>query len=366
MKNYKHIFLNDIPDSLPYTSKPKRGGLSPFSSTSLVWEDKKWPIKPDVVFEGGNIAKSPDGKIFDNPDDFYLLSTSKNFSKHQFDLINATSSAAAQAAWFAGKLFYQYPDAWPETIRALIIHSANWSDEMIKQFEIDKSKKNEIRKLMRICGYGIPDIKKALHSSENYLTFISQQEIQPFKNDKSTYKMNEMHFYRLPWPKELLIELGEIKVTLRVTLSYFIEPGVGEIGWKDKYRYQSYGLRFDINNAQESEKSFKKRINDMIQDDDENIPTVSSGVNWLIGTNTRYGSIHSDMIEGTAAQISECNLLAIYPVIGWWRERHNLKKYNSKARYSVIISLETPAVEIDLYTTVQNIIKTPVSIEITT
>ncbi len=33
--------------------------LSPFSSTSLVWETK-WPVKPDVVLEGGNLAKGPD------------------------------------------------------------------------------------------------------------------------------------------------------------------------------------------------------------------------------------------------------------------------------------------------------------------
>ena len=33
-----------------------RGGLSPFSTTSLTWE-KHWPLKPDVVLEGGNAAK---------------------------------------------------------------------------------------------------------------------------------------------------------------------------------------------------------------------------------------------------------------------------------------------------------------------
>jgi len=28
----------------------------------MVWQRKKWPIKPDVVFEGGNSAKVPISK----------------------------------------------------------------------------------------------------------------------------------------------------------------------------------------------------------------------------------------------------------------------------------------------------------------
>ena len=31
----------------------EKGQLSPFSTTSLIWEQAKWPVKPDVVFEGG-------------------------------------------------------------------------------------------------------------------------------------------------------------------------------------------------------------------------------------------------------------------------------------------------------------------------
>ena len=36
-----------------YTPIAPSGGLSPFSTTSLIW-DKKWAVKPDIVFEGGN------------------------------------------------------------------------------------------------------------------------------------------------------------------------------------------------------------------------------------------------------------------------------------------------------------------------
>ena len=35
------------------------GTLSPFSTTSLTWEPKTWPYKPDIILEGGNLLKTP-------------------------------------------------------------------------------------------------------------------------------------------------------------------------------------------------------------------------------------------------------------------------------------------------------------------
>ena len=50
---------------------------------------------------------------------------------------------------------------------------------------------------------------------------IIEGNLQPFSKDK----MTEMNIHKIPWPKELLLSLGNTPVTLRVTLSYFIEPG---------------------------------------------------------------------------------------------------------------------------------------------
>ena len=38
-----------------YTPIAPAGELSPRSRTSVAW-DRQWPVKPDVVFEGGNLA----------------------------------------------------------------------------------------------------------------------------------------------------------------------------------------------------------------------------------------------------------------------------------------------------------------------
>lgn len=83
--------------------------------------------------------------------------------------------------------------------------------------------------------------------------------------------MKEMDLHEIPWPTEVLQELGDTKVRLRITLSYFIEPGPGEIGWKDRYRYPSCGLRFDLINNNEELEDFKKRINVKMRGDDKKI-----------------------------------------------------------------------------------------------
>jgi Subtilase family len=345
-----------------YIPIANQGELSPYSSTSLIWE-KMWPIKPDVVFEGGNLLKAPDNFITTH-EDLELLSTSKSFNIKPFDTLNATSAAAAQAAWFAAKIAYEYPDAWPETLRGLMIHSANWNEAMLKQMNVRAGKRGDFRNLLKVFGFGIPELNRALYSQESALTFIAEEIIQPFGyNDKNQPETNEIHFFNLPWPKDLLLEMGVTQVKLRVTLSYFVEPGAGEIGWKDKYRYQSHGLRFDINNIGENEEEFRKRVNIAAREENEEVSGNSGSDRWSIGTNNRSnGSVHSDFWEGTAADLATCNLISIFPVIGWWRERKHLGRVENKTRYSLIISLDTPAQKIELYTTVKNMIEIPIEI----
>jgi len=360
----KRIQINEEKYKL-YRALASVDSLSPYSTTSFSWEDHKWPIKPDIVMEGGNLAVAPDGFIA-NHEDLSSLTISAKTTKNQFDIINGTSEATAHASWLAGQLQVRYPDAWPETIRGLIVHSSDWTKELISQFDIDLKKKGSIAELVKICGYGVPDLGRAMNSLNNSLTLIAQEEIQPFcKRDRdSGYKSKDMHLYNLPWPKEELLGLGAEMVKLRITLSYFIEPGPGEIGWKDRYRYASHGFRFELNNPSESVEDFKIRINAAI-DRDEDFQSVKNDTDrWSIGSDLRHhGSIHSDYIEKTAADIASCNLIGVYPVVGWWRERINLGFMEKKSRYALIISLQTAEQTIDLYTPIINKIKIPVVIK---
>lgn len=352
------------PNLRDFTPLAPRQGLSPFSTTSLTWEKTKWPLKPEVLFEGGNAAVDNSG-IATECDDLSVLTTHHQPSVAQFDSFCMTSAATAKAAWMAAQIQARYTDAWPETIRGLMIHSAEWSQTMKDQFFDGTSDRAKYRNLIRTCGYGIPNIDKALYCTNNSLVLIAQEHLQPFdrKETGSGYRTKEMHFYELPWPRETLLEFGETPVKMRVTLSYFIEPGPGEIGWKDKYRYRSHGLKFDVNTVSESRENFVKRVNKAARDEDEQSASSNDSGRWAIGSQNRHlGSVHSDFIEGTAAEIATCNFIGVFPVIGWWRERSHLGKWDKKTRYSLIVSLETPSEEVDLYTPVAVSLQIPIEI----
>lgn len=278
------------------------------------------------------------------------------------------SAATALASKFAGKLQSKYPELWAESIRGLMVHTAKWTQCMEEQFPV--SNRKEMERRLRFCGYGVPSEERALYSYGNGLTYIAQEIIQPFiKERKGNVKINEMHFFEFPWPKEILEQLGEIEVSMRITLSYFIEPAPGEIGWKDKYRYASCGLRFDVNNENEDSRAFQLRINKAIEAEENEERGKNDSSRWTIGADNRNkGSIHSDELKLTAAQLSTCNLIAVYPIGGWWKTRTNLKKYNKKIRYSLIVSLDTPTENIDMYVDVQTkiaaIVQTPVEVKV--
>ncbi|MBG9375420.1 S8 family peptidase [Panacibacter sp. DH6] len=338
-------------------------GLSPFSTCSSLWESR-WPIKPEIVLEGGNIRKAPDGGLYENFPDFSVLSTSFDIQNNQFDTIFATSAASAKAAWMAAKIQTEYPNCWPETVKALMVHSAEWPDTIISQFGFDVQQKKGVHDLMRVCGFGVPDLNKALYCGRSTLTLVAQEYIQPFKfNDDNRPVSNDMHLYDLPWPKDELLGLGATQVKMKITLCYFVEPGPGEVGWKDRYRYASHGLRFDVSNINDTTEQFVKRISVASERDEFEFIGDAGSERWLIGANNRVlGAVHSDVWEGNAADIATCNKIAVYPVLGWWRERKHLGNVEKNARYSLIVSLITPAQEVDIYTPVEAKINVPVSI----
>ena len=349
----------DTPEDPAYEVVARKGGLSPYSRTSVLF-DKIWPIKPDIVFEGGNAVKSGNGAYEDA--DLSVLTTHHDPANRIFTTMNATSAATASASWMAAKIQAEYPNAWPETVRALLIHSAKWTDEMKRQF-LKSNKKKDYQQLLRTCGYGVPSLTRAIETAKNRVNLIVQSELQPYDKIDNTYKTNEMHIHELPWPKDELLNMLDAEVEMKVTLSYFIEPGPGEKGWRDKYRYASSGLRFDLNGTSDKE-SFLKRINKAAVAEDEK-GGGSSNIRWQLGPDNRnVGSIHSDTWIGTAADLAASNYIGIYPVIGWWRERPHLNKWNNKIRYSLVVSLSTPETEIDFLTPIQTQITSKVETKI--
>lgn len=85
---------------------------------------------------------------------------------------------------------------------------------------------------------------------------------------------------------------------------------------------------------------------------------------WFFGFNARHrGSIHSDRWHGTAADLVDHDLVAVYPVVGWWRERRHLGRIDRAARYSLVVSIYSPDLDVNIYTPVRIMVEQPIEIE---
>lgn len=340
------------------------GDLTPTSRTSLPWPNENqrgWPIKPDLVMEGGNYAER--GRNRDSCDDLSLLTTILHPTGRLLETTRDTTPATAGAARLAAIIWSRYPRLWPETVRGLLVHSAGWTKAMRERFPGDQ--KNMIHKCLRCYGYGVPDERKALHSAENAATLIFEGQLQPFCKNGNTCKTNEMHLHELPWPTAVLEDLEEATIKMRVTLSYFVQPSPNNVGWGKNHRYASHGLRFDVIRPLESVAEFKKRVSKSEWDAPNKRPeSVEETRGWVIGSKGRaHGSLHSDWWVGKAVDLSRCNRIAVFPVTGWWKERQHLEMYDRKTRYSLIVSIETEEKEVDLYTPIANIASIRTEIE---
>lgn len=345
------------PDTGGYQPVAPAGGLSPFTTSSDTWHSH-WPLKPDIVFEGGNAARDAHWTT-EGLHSLRLLTTSADISDRLLTTTNATSAATSLAARMAAQLMAEYPELRLETIRGLIVHSADWTQAMRDQYLSDPHNpaKEDVARMVRHCGFGVPDLSQALWSVENSLTLISEDRLRPFMREGAKDpKLRDMNLHRLPWPLAELEALGDIEVALRVTLSYFIEPNPSARGIKSRYRYESHSLRFEVKRPHETEDEFRQRINALSRDTEEGTQTSSGkDSNWLLGTRNRHrGSLHSDIWKGTAVDLASRGVLAVFPVSGWWKTRPKLKRYGQWADYSLLVSIRAPEQEVALYTAIKN------------
>ena len=189
----------DEPEFQPVAAE---GSLSPFTSTSTLWESV-WPLKPDVVFEGGNAGAN--GAFADCFASLELLTTDARHHRRLLSTTNATSAASALAARMAATLMATYPELRPETIRGLITHSARWTEQMLEMYPARTQA--EYATLIRHCGWGVPDLSLAVWSRDNSLALIEESSLTPYRSTREGVKTREMNLHALPWPTEELLVL---------------------------------------------------------------------------------------------------------------------------------------------------------------
>lgn len=347
------------------------GDIGPRTRTSVNWAWRKQsPFKPDVVEEGGNALLSPDRTAVTDADCVSLLTTSGRSTGKLFSTTGATSAATALVSRQAAILVAENPQYWPETIRGLVVHTAEWTERMYQRsahLDMHHSRNTVLKTMLRTYGFGVPDLERARYSAGHRLTLIAQDDIQPFIKDApagaSDAKLKEMHLYQLPWPTDVLQSLDpDLELRLKVTLSYFVEPNPRRRGYRSRFAYASHGLRFEVIRPEQSLSNFRAFINRLANDETYTGPE-GNGDGWRFGPQLRTrGSLHSDVWTGTAAQLAAMGTIAVFPVSGWWKSRDSDERWNRRARYSLIVSIESPDETIDLYTEVENLIGTEIEV----
>ncbi|MEA2600807.1 MAG: hypothetical protein QOF89_1799 [Acidobacteriota bacterium] len=246
---------------------------------------------------------------------------------------------------------------------------------MRDRFKACSRKKNCIA-LARHFGYGVPRLDRALASAQNDLALVAQAHIRPFKRERKldaedrlvlgAPTFNEIHYYELPWPRQALEDLGERDVSLKITLSYFIEPSPGETAPVTPAHYQSYGLRYELKRSGETGAVFRQRINRLERGEDQ-LPKADPDPRWTFGSQSvAAGSLHCDVWVGPAVELAARGLIAIHPVSGWWRYRTHLGRFNSRARYGLVVSITAEDANVELYTEIANLIGLGIATEIAT
>jgi hypothetical protein len=349
-----------------WTPMVEAGELSPHSRTSVTWPQGLSPFKPELVLEAGNRAVNPGQTEMLTVGSLSLLTTGSDVATPLVPF-EATSAAAGQGARMAIRLAAEHPNYWPETIRAMMVHGAEWTAPMLKALGDTPSKRARYE-LVRRFGYGVPSLERANASALNHLALFTQAEIQPFKMEKGR-KFNECHYYALPIPGEMLEALENEVVEMKVTLSYFIEPNPGLSANADAQRYQSHGLRFDHQRKNESVRRFKQRVNPSERDNPRLRPATVQPVDarWMLGEDSiSAGSLHCDVWTGPAIELLNRDTLCVKPVNGWWRNRASKDICNRKSRYALIVTLKAQNAELDIYTPICTSIGLPVPVAIET
>ncbi|WP_172352341.1 S8 family peptidase [Mesorhizobium sp. NZP2298] len=346
------------------------GDLMPTSRTATSWA-KPHAAKPDIVMEGGNLEMDALGLYAQPSASHFVMTTSRDAPERPLALSGETSTATALAAGLATRLLARYPDYRMETIRALMVHSAEWTPAMRAQarrlITAGMPSGEAWRIILDRFGWGVPNQERLFFTASNALTLIAEDELLPYERAMKDgrpagIRLRQMKYFKLPWPRETLRSLSNTQVEMRSTLSYFIEPDPHAAS-RDRVveRYPSHRLKFDVKRFGESDAQAQHRYNLLVPEDG----SISAGSDegWLLSGLSQRGTIVQDIWQGPAYRLADRDGISVAPVRGWWGDMSNLENYERSVRFSLVVSVRTPEQSGDLVAEISNKIPAGVLVE---
>jgi hypothetical protein len=114
----------------------------------------------------------------------------------------------------------------------------------------------------------------------------------------------------------------------------------------------------------QSLENFQTYVNGVTNNDEYDGPEGNND-GWTLGTQLRTrGSLHADTWTGAAADLADMHTIAVFPVGGWWKYRTAQDRWQNTVRYSLIVSIDVPDENIDIYSVIENLIEAQIEINV--
>jgi hypothetical protein len=307
---------------------------SAFSCTGYgIWDS----IKPDVVEYGGDFAIDSDTEPnFSTPAEICpeLVRTTEGGAPAVASDSIGTSFAAPKVAHIAAVLEATFPQASCLLYRALIVQSARlpeWTDDPTVN----------LSDAIRMMGYGLPNLAKAIGNADDRITLITEEE--------KFIQAKHAHIYQVGIPPELQSPAENFDIRVEITLSYKAEPRRTR---RSKRKYLSTWLHWECSNKRESPDTFLTRV---LAKTDPSNDTENDGLfSWTVGQYKNYGTqvkdtsrsvgtIQKDWAIIESFTLREKFCIAVVAHQGWNNDP------TAQVPYALTVSFEVVGAEIPIY-----------------
>jgi hypothetical protein len=320
---------------------------SSFSCSGLgIWDS----IKPEVVEYGGDfVTDEGSPPLLTTPEAVCLdlvRSTLYGGPLASRDGIG-TSFAAPKVAHIAACLAAELPNESCLLYRALIVQSARFPSWV-------ESENFDLYSAIRLLGYGIPNLDRALGGSSNRITLIARGE--------RTIVARQVHVYEVSLPTELRSPGEDQDIRVEVTLSYKAQPRRTR---RARRKYLSTWLDWDCSKKGEVPERFRDRLLDEY-DAPSDIEKEGKRFNWVLDKRKNWGQARNvSRQEGTLQKdwtivksydLRESFCIAVVGHEGWNNDPE------ASVPYALVVSFEAVNMNIPLYTSIANV-QVPVEVE---
>jgi hypothetical protein len=334
---------------LSRTSIAPKDYPSSFSCTGLgIWDS----IKPEVVEYGGDyVTDSGTPPSLSTPPEVcpeLVRSTFPNSGPIVARDCVGTSYAAPKVTHIAAWLAAELPNESCLLYRALIVQSARLP-EWVEAEIFDPCS------AIRMLGYGIPNLDRALGGSDQRITLIARGDRR--------ISARQAHIYQVSLPDKLRSPGEDIDIRVEITLSYKAQPRRTR---RARRKYLSTWLDWECSKKGEASERFLERV---LQEYDapENSEQGESIFNWFLakqknwgkarGVSRSAGTIQKDWAIVKSYDLRESFCIAVVGHEGWNNDP------NADAPYALVVSFETVDTNVQIYSEIANI---PVPIQVET